>query len=262
MKVPRMKRRRVRLRNPNQLATSQHVFPARCVERFAGTDGRVAVRLLSENLTKRLKPRSAIFCRNRAWDHGTETGFMKSIEDDYQVLVDQLIPDPEMPMSAEQNHKVSLFIALWRFRTIYVSPADEIRCTLLNGGRFTQEQEENLEKNGYAFVRDGVIPAPQFVGVMSRIWIGRFLRQLGPVQWSTVIATKGHFLVPDIPYFSVIPAGPSICLTVADRSALITESELANVNGHFVVNSSRFVFSDDFAHCPIRLPGLTASAAA
>src|SRR5580692_2878660 len=112
----RSKPERTRPRNPNGLTLAQHVFPRRSLERFAGADGRVVVNDLVRARSRRAKPVDTLFCARRAWDQRAETGYMKGIEDEFQVLADALIAGQASISSAAERTVICQFFALWHMR--------------------------------------------------------------------------------------------------------------------------------------------------
>ncbi len=82
---------RTRPGNPHRLTIDQHTLPAASIVRFCGPDGRVVVHDLLRNKVRRAGPRDDIFCAKRAWDHGSEIGFMWRIEAAFQDLANRIV---------------------------------------------------------------------------------------------------------------------------------------------------------------------------
>jgi hypothetical protein len=74
--------------NPHRLTVNQHVYPAWSIERFADTTGKVEVWLRRSDKTFRASPDNPLFCARRTWDQRAESGYMKAIEDEFQILAD------------------------------------------------------------------------------------------------------------------------------------------------------------------------------
>ena len=70
------------------LVKNQHVFPAKSIERFCGSNGHVQVRRLKGGDAFLQGPKSNVFCVKRIWDQRSEQGYGKSIEDRFQYLIE------------------------------------------------------------------------------------------------------------------------------------------------------------------------------
>jgi len=64
-----------------------------CIERFTDSTGRVNLFDRSRNKVRMAAPSDDIFCAQRVWDQRAEAGFIKSIEDDFQALADEIAAD-------------------------------------------------------------------------------------------------------------------------------------------------------------------------
>ena len=99
------------------ITIKQHIWPQRSIARFADSDG--VVRLYDKI---RRKPRPAtpiddIFCAKRVWDLRAERGYMKSIEDQFQAIVDEIIAGAITEIDdARITNYINYFFALWYFR--------------------------------------------------------------------------------------------------------------------------------------------------
>jgi len=75
--------------NPHGLTRGQHVIPMATLLRFAASDGLVEVHL-RDGRSQRLPTDNQLFSVDRLWDQRAEAGYMKSVEDNFQALVDML----------------------------------------------------------------------------------------------------------------------------------------------------------------------------
>jgi hypothetical protein len=73
-----------------QLAKKQHILPCASIKRFAGLDGKVAVRRVDATKEERKAPTAKRFCTDRTWDQRAEIGFMRDIEEAFQPLADRV----------------------------------------------------------------------------------------------------------------------------------------------------------------------------
>jgi len=55
-------------------------------------------------------------CARRAWDHGSEVGFIKKLEDDFQHLAELILEGHVSSFGREQTHIISSFYVLWMAR--------------------------------------------------------------------------------------------------------------------------------------------------
>jgi hypothetical protein len=124
----------------------QHAFPAASIERFCGPDRRVHVHDLMRNRVRRAGPRDDIFCAKRAWDHGSETGFMRRIEDAFQDLANRVVDQQGSTIGDADKRIVNEFFALWYMRSRYRTLAtQEIQARGVTGEGLSRDQEELLE---------------------------------------------------------------------------------------------------------------------
>src|SRR5277367_3510248 len=93
--------------NPRRLTFWQHVFPAKSIERFAGHDGKIAVRHRQADKEFKLAPENELFCAQRRWDQRAEAGYMKEIEDQFQS---QHMSHRSIP---RDRHDTKGFWAIW-----------------------------------------------------------------------------------------------------------------------------------------------------
>ena len=103
--------------NPNQLTNRQHVFPAASIQRFANLSGRVAVRHLGSNEPFGVLPTDDIFCAICVWDYRAESGYLLGIENRFQTIANEIVRNPKVALTSDQNHSVTEFWALWAMRT-------------------------------------------------------------------------------------------------------------------------------------------------
>lgn len=103
--------------NPQGLAIDLHVLPVASIARFCSADGYVYLHDLMCNRVRRVRPKDSIFCACRAWDHGSETGFMKNIEDAFQDLAEKTIGERTTTIADDDKRVVDEFFATWYFRS-------------------------------------------------------------------------------------------------------------------------------------------------
>ncbi|WP_415218240.1 hypothetical protein [Rhodopseudomonas sp.] len=238
--------------NRHRLTVNQHTFPTRSISRFAGSDGRVALFVKVNGGARRAKPKDAIFCAKRVWDHSTETVFAKTIEDRFQVLAELIVSGSAPELGSEQLHAINLFQALWIARSeLRESPKASVTMVgILPGRSWSKDEEEGLEKNGYAFSRGAMIPAHVFNGIGVRALTMRAARRLRSAQWGIVESTDGEFIVPDWPSTNCLPIAPKVMLASPASHQQIGREVVAQVNGQIRQLSRRYYFARDFNACP------------
>jgi hypothetical protein len=240
--------------NPHRLTIAQHVFPAASIERFCGPDGRVYVHDLLRNKVRRAGPRDDIFCAKRAWDHGSETGFMRRIEDAFQDLADRVVDRQVSTIGEADKRIVNEFFALWymrsRGRTL---AAQEYQAKGVTGGGLSKNQEEILERRGVMFARaGGKFPSRYLNGHELSVRTYRYAQnELAVTRWGIIEAQAGEFLVPDVPLHTVIPLTPTRCLASPAPDGMITRQNLTEINRNSLGASRVYFFARDFAACPV-----------
>jgi hypothetical protein len=236
------------------LTVNQHVFPSKSIERFTGQSGRLSVHDLRRDKVFPARPENSIFLAHRAWDQRAESGYMKRIEDDFQRLVAPIVEAKAQTIPSEAKAAIDIFFALWYMRSRYREiESQEIELNGISGGDLTKEQEENLEKNGYAFVREnGRMPARQLNGAELQMRTGNYACDLANsvTRWGVISTQSGEFIVPDVPSHGIIPLAPRLALVQSAPDGMITERNLAEINRAMRATSQEYFFARDFSNCP------------
>jgi len=236
--------------NPHKLTFWQHVFPARSIKRFAGPDGRVAVKRCGAEREFRLLPEDQLFCARRSWDQRAETGFMKQIEDEFQTLAEEVIGGLRA-IDVEKSRVVTNFFALWcsRFQRRH-SPTPDRRINGVVGESLSKDQEEIREKNRIGYFRvDQMMPGRNIAGMQIQMTIDQIDAQFRGVRWGVVTSREGEFILPDtFDMLTVVPVTPTTCLICAPEDLDISKTETAKLN-RLALNSHReYCVARDFAH--------------
>ncbi len=245
---------KTRPNNPNRLTINQHVFPLMSMARFSDQSGRVSVHDLRRGKTFRAKPTNPLFQARRAWDQQTESVYMKRIEDKFQKAVVPIIDGKLQALPSEAKAAVDAMYALWHIRArLREIDSQEFQLNEVRGANLTKEQEENLEANGYLFVREsGKIPSRQLNGAELQMRTGDFVRELenSVGRWGVISTQSGEFIVPDVPMNGVIPLTPQLALIQSAPDGMITEKNLAEVNFAMRARSEDYFFSRGLLNCP------------
>jgi len=240
--------------NPRGLAIKQHVFPVASIARFTNSDGRVTLFEGSRIARRTAAPGDLVFCARRAWDHKAESGYMKSIEDAFQVLAGKIIDGTLTAIGETEKPIVNQFFALWQMRARYRNlESQEIHANGMAGSRLTKDEEECLEANGYMFMREGGrMPARQINAMQLYLRIYRYADELSSAtQWGIITPQYGEFIVPDVPIPQVIPLTPTLGLVSPSPNGTITTQNLAEINRLVWGGCQEYAFAHDFSKVPI-----------
>jgi hypothetical protein len=249
----RSKAEKTRRGNPSGLTLNQHTFPQRSIARFADADGRVAVHDLIRGKVRRAKSTDPLFCAVRAWDQRAEAGYMKEIEDRFQILADAVIGGQGAITAAEDREVIERFFALWYMRArFHELPEQEVKLNGIKGDRLTKEQEETLEAKGYMFARSGgLMPARQLNGMWLQSQIDGYARDLASVErWGVIQPQSGEFIVTDTPLHMIIPLTPGLAIVGNAPNGTILRGNLAELNRVIVAGSQRYFLARDLTDCP------------
>lgn len=244
---------KTRPKNPNQLTLSQHVFPTKSISRLTNAQGKVEVYDILRGRSRRAKPTDGIFCAKRAWDQRSESGYMLEIENQFQEIAEKTVVDQCGIADVEQKRRVNRFFALWYMRSRYTQLKDQETQLAGNvGDRLTLEQEENLERNHYLFIRNGGrIPSRQLNGIWLQFSIDEFARKLEEtVRWGAIRPQSGEFITPDIPRQLLITLTPSLALVGNTPDGIITRENLSQINQFTVAGCRTYYMAKDLTDCP------------
>jgi hypothetical protein len=217
------------------------------------SDKRVLLYDMLRRRVRRAAPDDVVFRAQRTWDHGSEAGFMKRIENAFQDLAAKIIDGRVSTIGDEDKRIANEFFALWYMRSRHrVLVAQEIRAIGVSGGGLSKDQEEMLEKRGILFAReDGRFPARQLRGLALRVRTYHYAhKDLSVTRWGIIQAQHGEFVVPDVPLHTIIPLTPTQCLASPASDGMISKQNLAEVNRNLIAASQAYFFAHDFRECP------------
>jgi hypothetical protein len=237
----------------NRLPINQHVWPFKCIARFVDSSGVVCLYDKVRQKKRPAKPNDKIFCARRVWDLGAERSMKTRIEDPFQILASQIIDGTMTSIGPNQKAVVDRFFALWKVRAEFkYADTNPIGLKRVTGRRWTQKEEEEFEYGSTLFIReDGTMPAHRFHGIPIQMRIDQYYCAFARIQWGIVQAQAGHFVVPDTPYYTMIPLTPTLCLCDTEgQTGMITTQNLAEINQAFRAASNEYFFAQDFAQCP------------
>jgi hypothetical protein len=137
-------------------------------------------------------------------------------------------------------------------RADYKASSDaDISLKGVTGHKWTKDQEEQFEKGGASFLREGgFLPARMFHGLQIQRGIDAYVGDLSAVQWGIIRTQGGHLIAPDYPAYTIIPLTPTLCLCSGGQDGTITRQNIAELNHSFKAVSVEYFFAQDFAQCP------------
>ncbi len=240
--------------NPHQLTVNQHCFPASCIKRFSGTDGRVQLVKLNQSETIAAKPDAKIFCAKRVWDERAEHIFMKEIEDKYKTLADKVVSNITVTLSSSEQAIVTDMFSLWNIRAHWKDQPvqdQQIEGALSVAVEYTKEDQEFLEKNGITAIRpDLTIPGRNLTGISIQRNLFEVRKQMSDAHWRILRSTKGEFIVPDqSPNSRMLPLTPNLCFFSQSENDDIDEIELKKINTQSIAGAKEFYFARDLSKC-------------
>ena len=242
--------------NPSGLTLSQHVFPAKCIARFTDAGGTLQVHDLLRGRTRKAKPKDQIFCARRAWDQRSEAGYMRDIEIRFQAAAEAVIAKRCGLVQGPDRRSVDDFFALWYVRSRFNQLRDqETELVGLDGDELTLEQEENLERDHYVFVRSGgFVPTRHLNGIWIQQSVDEFCKRFKPVStWRVVVSEGGQYIVPDVPTQWIIPLTPDLALIGNVSDSSINQDNLAQLNRDTVAGSRYYYFARQLDQCPCQI---------
>ena len=241
-----MKKERPQKGNPYGLMIKQHIFPEASIKRFLDVKGNVEVKRLEAKRSFLAKPDNQIFCADFAWDHGSESGFMKKIEDQFQVLISDVLNDKVLQFSDAQNEIVTKMYILCGLR--FEGNKSPIPSQKLNGVKpenLAKDVEEILEKKGYSYVdSNSIVSSRQMTGIQIRFDIDRICKQMTNVNWGVLSAEIGEFIVPDnFTKYTYFPLNPTMILAANQTNRSIGFEEVERINRNAIESSDTYFFA-------------------
>jgi len=238
--------------NPHKLTYRQHVFPVASIDRFSNADGRVSLFQIGCKKTLSIKSDNEIFCAMRVWNQRAEHGYMKDIEDQFQVLADAIIKTPELNFGKTENNVISSFFSLWSARVKFKNnPLPDQIMKGVTGGCWTKDEEEVFERHHCHFVRENSsVPSRDMAGLYIQTEIDAMCATLANAQWGLIRAAQGEFIVPDCCPNMIIPLTPTSCLVNQGVSGIILQENVVEINRYAIAASREYYFARDLSKCP------------
>lgn len=203
-------------------------------------------------MPRRMSPTDPMFCAKRAWDQRAESGYMRQIEDEFQVVADEIIAGRRSLDPARQV-AVSYFFSLWYQRALHrANPVADQPLRGITPVQVTEDQRECLEKKGY-IVNDpaGFLPGRMLAGVVIQRDIDRMATRLEEHSWGVLVAQAGEFIVPD--FFGdapIVPVTSTICLLAGSGDTTLLIDGVRELNQLAIKYAQEYLVARDFSRCP------------
>jgi hypothetical protein len=241
--IHRQRGERPQKRNPHKLTRDQHVIPAATLRRFAASDGLVEVHLRDGRI-QRVPTDNQIFSVDRLWDQRAEAGYMKSVEDDFQALIDALEAGRVGPLSPIEHCMIIRFWSLWRWRNHFIdSPTQAQPLNGITPDNLSHDQREILESEWVAFIeQDKTLPARMVTGMRIQFLIDRDEVQLRERHWGILRASEPNLIIPDRPGSLLsIPASPRLLFAADNPDGELSTWEIVRANAAAIQLSRNYV---------------------
>lgn len=242
-----MKYEKVQRKNPHKVSVTQHVFPVKSIERFR--KGKVVeLHDLERKVFRNASPTDEAFVCKRLWDHASETGFMKNVEDDYQGLVDAILSGDRISIE-NRSQVITEFYSLWCSRS-YISKYSNNGVTHLSieGDVLSKDEEEKIESMNMSFLRSGgVIPERFINGVQAQLRYMHYCDLYKGTSWGLVQAKGIEFIVPD--NFSralVVPVTPEYAFIGGCKDGVAMYDDIIKVNEMAIASADSYLFCREF----------------
>lgn len=239
--------------NPNKITVKQHVFPRASIARFANTEGNITTFYIPNKKKIVLTPSNEMFCARRVWNQVAEAGYIKSIEDRFQILASAISSGTLKEIQHSDQPLITGFFHLCRLRAQYKkNPINDITNPVsLSKPTLTKDQHEILEKNGYVYFYNEIIPRRHLTGIAIQAELIA-IRRIIDIPWGIIRTTGVELIVSDNFYDfdePIIPISPTIFLTAntENKTLTVNESRLLNLQSIFL--SSEYYFARNFARC-------------
>lgn len=248
--------------NARLLTVDQHTLPKTSIARFTGQKGNIQVFRVASGKTFLVKPTNQLFCAKRAWDQRAETGFMRTIEDDFQAIANRIIEGELTSFKMADLRGINEFYCLWNIRSIHKqerTPDQSIDQTNVVGLSqvYTKDEEELLEQESIGYIR-GNLTLPGRILASRNIWrmLQRAAGGMSNSNWRILRALEGEFIVPDnAKSMPMLPLSPTVCLWCEpikpkEPVELLARGEVVWVNRAAVEASTEYYFARDLDRCP------------
>lgn len=243
--------------NPFRLTRRQHVLPKKSIGRFCDADGNVEVLWKDGGNTFLARPGNPVFCADRVWSQKAEVGWMKDIEDEFQLVAEKVLGGEDFSDLVYQN-AINMFWSLWVQRqnvrdaeAFYVGEELIDRVSIDADALFNAQERDELEVQGFATIEQCGIPSRYlFSSTIGQNTRDQF-NAMRSYRWGAVIASGVNFLVPDhVSHQCYVPISASVALVAGVRGFSAVSSEaVASLNHQFLSQAKNYCFSRRIDEC-------------
>jgi len=169
---------------------------------------------------------------------------MKSVEDDFQALVDALESERIGALSPTEHRIIMRFLSLWRWRNHFIdSPAENQPVNGIKPDRLSKDAREILESKWTMFLADdSTLPARMMTGMRIQALIDRDEAHFGEKRWGISRASSPNLIIPDRPgALMSIPASPRLLLAADNPDGELTAREVVRANAIAIHLSRSYV---------------------
>lgn len=233
------------------LIQNQHIFPAESLRRFSDKNGNIQVFRIGTSQPFFVKPKDKIFCVSREWDQRAEAGFGKSIEDEYQSLVEYCLRNNLREMPLNGNQTVNSFYALWSYRSnIKEFDGQLIRFNLTPNPLTNLERLDHELKHINYIDSDGDFPLVTKRGVVLQGGVISFTDRYKNNKWFMLRSPHLELVVPDNPSNNLfIPVSPNHCLVAGHDVSELSFREAQYANLKCVFGSRSYYCGRELSKC-------------
>lgn len=237
---------------------NQHIHMKSCIKRFckSGTT-KVEVKFTRNSTITRhhqdeikiYSPKNNVFCGDWLWDWVTESNFSKT-ETAFVNEIDNAIKGLGKP----RNHKaISDYHLLWWSRHYFKhKPMQDGKITGSSSHVLSNEDEENLESNGYKFANNGVMPARFLTSVMLWAFRRSKIDCYDGLTWGLVESQDGEFIVADCYQDTLfMPISPNKAFFANYQDEIVTRDTISKLNQLSTSVATTYYFASDFCKCPV-----------
>lgn len=243
--------------NPYKLTKEQHFIPKSHIKRFENDNKKVFCKNLiskNKNITQ-INSNDSIFKVQRLWAEFAEKGYMKSIEDNFSKLVDNILDESVKEFTKEQSRIICDMYTLWERRVYHIEECIEnqdlyIKLQGINGEIYTQDEKEKIESFHMSYANKyGEITSRDLIGGQIQVYILGSPYQ--SIEWGILKSEKSEFIMSSNPCMTnnydkatiVFPISPNHCLVPRKIYKEVSDEDVNDLNNIMISNSKWFYFS-------------------
>lgn len=245
--------------NQYRLTKEQHFIPASHIKRFYNLNKKI----FCKNLVSKNKKISAIntndstFKVQRLWAEFAEKGYMKSIEDNFNKLVDDILNEKIKKFNQEQSRVICDMYTLWERRIYHIEEFEKnlelnIKFNGIKGDIYSQNEKEKIESMHMSFIdENNEIPSRDIIAGQIQVYI--LDSPYKNLEWGILKSNKKQFVFPSNPFMKntdkkttiIYPISPHYCLCPTAIYHEVCDKNVEKLNEVMINNSKWFYFWSD-----------------